>query len=58
MAQDVDAVNGWGAAMMVAGMARSQRWLREQLPGVEAMLAEPGRAWLSAELRERLLPAA
>lgn len=58
VARDVEAVNGWGAAMMVAGQAQSQRWLREQLPGVEAMLAEPGGVWLSAGLRARLLPAA
>ncbi len=57
VAADVEAVNGWGAAMMVAGLAQSQRWLREQLPGVEGMLAEPGRVWLSTGLQGRLLPA-
>lgn len=54
VADDVDAVNGWGAAMMVAGFAQSKRWLGEQLPGVAAMLAEPGRVWLSPDLQARL----
>lgn len=58
VAGDVQAVNGWGAAMMVAGFAQSKRWLGEQLPGVAAMLAEPGGVWLSAELQARLLPVA
>lgn len=58
VARDIEAVNGWGAAMMVAGQAQSQRWLREQLPGVEAMLAGPGQVWLSDGLRGRLLPSA
>ncbi len=56
VADDVEAVNGWGAAMMVAGAGTSQRWLREQLPGVQAMLAGPDGLWLSTGLRERLLP--
>jgi thiamine biosynthesis lipoprotein len=55
MAGDVDAVNGWGAAMMVAGGAQSRRWLREWLPGVEAMLAGPDGVWLTAGLRARLM---
>lgn len=58
VAPSVEAVNGWGAAMMVAGPAQSRRWLREQLPGVQAMLAGPEGVWLSAGLRSRLLPAA
>ncbi|UDF34438.1 UNVERIFIED_ORG: FAD:protein FMN transferase [Shinella sp. XGS7] len=58
VAPSVEAVNGWGAAMMVAGPAQSRRWLREQLPGVQAMLAGPEGVWLSAGLRSRLLPTA
>lgn len=57
VAKDVDAVNGWGAAMMVAGRTQSQQWLREQLPGVEAMFAENDDVWLSAGLRKQLLSA-
>lgn len=56
VADDVDAVNGWGAAMMVAGAAQSRRWLHEQLPGVDAMLAGADGTWLSAGLQARLLP--
>lgn len=56
VAPSVEAVNGWGAAMMVAGPAKSRHWLRERLPGVEAMLAEPGGVWLSAGLRAQLKP--
>nr|WP_235538231.1 FAD:protein FMN transferase [Pelomonas sp. Root1444] len=55
---DVEAVNGWGAAMMVAGADRSRRWLREQLPGVEAMLAGPDGVWLTAGLQARLMASA
>lgn len=57
VAGDVEAVNGWGAAMMVAGAGASRRWLREQLPGVQALLAGPDGVWMSAGLQQRLLPA-
>jgi FAD:protein FMN transferase len=56
VADEVEAVNGWGAAMMVAGTRTSQQWLRDQLPGVAAMLAGPRELWLSPGLRGRLLP--
>ena len=58
VAQDVDAVNGWGAAMMVAGAGTSRRWLHEQLPQVAGVLVEADRAWFSPGLREQMLPAA
>jgi thiamine biosynthesis lipoprotein len=58
VSHDVEAVNGWGAAMMVAGPAQAQRWLREQLPGVQAMLAGPNGVWLTPGLQARLAPPA
>lgn len=54
LARDAEAVNGWGAAMMVAGPAQARRWLGEQLPGVEAMLAGPDGVWMSAGLEARI----
>jgi thiamine biosynthesis lipoprotein len=58
VSHDVEAVNGWGAAMMVAGQPQAQRWLREQLPGVQAMLAGPNSVWLTPGLQARLAPPA
>lgn len=58
VARDVEAVNGWGAAMMVAGAGASRRWLREQLPQVAGVLVGADRTWFSPGLRERLQPAA
>ncbi|WP_334275869.1 FAD:protein FMN transferase [Roseateles microcysteis] len=56
VARDVEAVNGWGAAMMVAGAPMARRWLAA-MPGVEAMLAGPQGLWLSPGLRGRLASA-
>lgn len=58
VAPEIEALNGWGPAMMVAGLGQSQQWLREHLPGVAGMFAESGRVWLSAGLKGRLLPPA
>ena len=55
VAEDLDAVNGWGAAMMVAGAGQSRRWLQQHLPDVAGVLVDADRAWFSAGLRERLL---
>lgn len=59
VSSSVTAVNGWGAAMMVAGADQAKRWLRGPdaqpgLRGVEAMLASDAGHWLSAGLRQRL----
>ncbi|WP_315648303.1 FAD:protein FMN transferase [Roseateles aquae] len=55
VADDVTAVNGWGAAMMVAGPQLARQWAAA-LPGVEAMLADKEQVWLSSGLRQRLGP--
>lgn len=57
VASNVQDVNGWGAAMMVAGEAQARQWLGARLNGVQAMLAGPHEVWMSKGLRERLLPA-
>ncbi|WP_326534749.1 FAD:protein FMN transferase [Pseudorhodoferax sp.] len=55
VADDVAAVNGWGPALMVAGVPLAQRWLaRGPLRGVHAMLAGPAGVWLSEGMRQRL----
>lgn len=54
VAGQVSEVNGWGAAMMVAGTAQAQRWLRSPLQGVDAMLADDQGVWFTAGLRRRL----
>lgn len=54
LARDVDAVNGMGPAMMVAGQGAARRWLAG-MPGVEALMVEAsGERWMSAGMRRRL----
>lgn len=53
VARDVEAVNGWGAAMMVAGAPSARRWLAT-LSSVDAMLAGPEGLWLSPGMGARL----
>jgi thiamine biosynthesis lipoprotein len=49
-----EAVNGLGAAIMVAGAARGRNWLDAQ-PGVDALIVAPGQSpWLSAGMATRL----
>ncbi|MBV8273301.1 MAG: FAD:protein FMN transferase [Cupriavidus sp.] len=49
-----EAVNGLGAAIMVGGVARGQKWLDAQ-PGVDALIVPPGQSpWLSAGMAARL----
>ncbi len=54
VARDVDAVNGMGPAMMVAGQTSGRRWLGG-MPGVEALMVDAsGQRWMSAGMRTRL----
>lgn len=53
LAPDVDAVNGLGAAMMVAGPDAARGWLAQR-PQVQALLAMPQGHWLSPGMASRL----
>ena len=54
VARDAAAVNGLGAAMMVAGPAAARRWLGG-MPGVDALLVDAdGARWMSPGMRARL----
>ncbi|WP_231906787.1 FAD:protein FMN transferase [Cupriavidus sp. D384] len=56
VARQVDAINGMGPAMMVAGQAAGRRWLGA-MPGVDALMVDAaGLRWMSAGMRERLGP--
>lgn len=52
-ASSVEAVNGLGAAIMVAGEAAGKQWL-EPLRGVDALIAGAGQPWLSDGMSRRL----
>ena len=56
VARDIGAVNGLGAAIMVGGLQRGQRWLAQR-PGVDALIATDDSTWLSAGMQARLTPA-
>ncbi len=54
LARDVEAVNAWGAAMMVAGPRQAQAWAAGMSGTAELMLAGPGGLWLSPGMARRL----
>lgn len=56
LAHDVGALNGLGAAIMVGGLERGQRWLARR-PGVDALIATDASTWLSPGMQARLAPA-
>lgn len=53
VASSVEAVNGLGAAIMVAGEAAGRRWL-EPMRGVDALIVGAGRPWMSDGMSRRL----
>ena len=54
VARDVDAVNGLGPAVMVAGQTAGRRWL-DAMQGVDALTVDgSGQRWMSAGMRARL----
>jgi thiamine biosynthesis lipoprotein len=57
LASDVQAVNGLGAAIMVAGPAAARTWLAQR-PQVQALVAMPQDHWMTPGLAARLRPRA
>lgn len=58
LARNIDAVNGWGTALMVRGPSAASAW-HARHPDVEVMAANAdGRRWLSPGMVEALRPAA
>lgn len=58
LARGIDAVNGWGTALMVRGPSAAPAW-HARHPDVEVMAANAdGRRWLSPGMVEALRPAA
>ena len=57
LARNVDAVNGWGTALMVRGPAQAPAW-HAQHPEVEVMVAHAdGKRWCSPGMTASLKPA-
>jgi thiamine biosynthesis lipoprotein len=56
ISDELDAINGLGAAIMVAGAGVGQARLAK-LPGVDAMIVDADKTlWLSPGMRRSLLP--
>lgn len=53
VADEVDAVNGLGTAIMVGGVRRAQSWLAAQ-PGVDALAVGDAGAWHAGRMEQRL----
>jgi FAD:protein FMN transferase len=58
LANDIEAVNGWGTALMVRGPTHAPAW-HAQHSGVEVMVAHaPGKRWISPGMSAALKPVA
>lgn len=55
VAEQVEAVNGLGAAIMVGGVRRAQSWLAGRA-GVDALAVGDDGAWFAGRMAERLAP--